>query len=60
MTQQIQSRFLSLREWAAAEFNTPPHKNTLLKWIHDGRIQPPPVKVGKKWQIKRGAQYRGD
>lgn len=24
-----------------------PHKNTLLRWIHDGRNQPQPKKIGR-------------
>lgn len=34
-------------------FSKVPHTNTLLRWVHDGRIQPQPKKVGKAWQVTR-------
>jgi len=55
--QTIQSRYVTLQEWAALMFSKIPHNNTLLRWVHDGRIQPQPKKVGKAWQVKRDAQY---
>ena len=48
--QTIQSRYVTLREWAAMMFSQVPHKNTLLKWVKDGHIYPQPEKVGKSWQ----------
>jgi hypothetical protein len=41
-------------------FSKIPHENTLLRWVHDGRIQPQPKKIGKSWQVKRDAQYVAD
>lgn len=57
--QQIQSRYVTLHEWAASMFSKVPHENTLRRWVHDGHIQPQPKKVGKAWQVARNAQYVG-
>jgi predicted site-specific integrase-resolvase len=56
-TQKIQSRYVTLPEWAATMFSPVPHINTLRRWVHDGHIQPQPKKVGKAWHVKREAQY---
>lgn len=55
--QTIQSRYVTLQEWAQLMFSKIPHNNTLLRWVHDGRIQPQPKKIGRIWQVQRGAQY---
>lgn len=55
--QAIQSRYVTLQEWAEIMFSKAPHANTLLRWVHDGHIQPAPQKIGKKWQVKRDARY---
>lgn len=59
-TKRIQPRFITLQEWAESMFSTVPHRNTLLRWIHEGRIQPQPMKIGKGYQVKREAEYRPD
>lgn len=59
-TAHIQPRFITLDEWASQMFSKVPHKNTLLRWVHEGRIQPQPVKIGKGYQVKREAEYRPD
>lgn len=53
----IQSRYVTLQEWAQITLSKVPHSNTLLRWVHHGHIQPPPRKIGKAWQVKRDAQY---
>ncbi len=55
--QAIQSRYVTLQEWAATMFSKVPHENTLRRWVHDGHIKPKPRKVGKAWQVKRDAEY---
>lgn len=55
-----QSRYITLQEWAALIFSNVPHANTLYRWVHDGRIQPQPEKIGKHWQVRREAQYIAD
>jgi predicted site-specific integrase-resolvase len=37
-----------------------PHANTLLRWVHEGRIQPPPKKIGRKWWVVPSAEYLAD
>ncbi len=56
-TQKIQSRYITLQEWAAMMFSKKPHKNTLIRWVRDGHIQPQPQKIGRAWQVKRDARY---
>jgi predicted site-specific integrase-resolvase len=54
---KIQSRYVTLKEWAEQMFSKTPHINTLHRWVHDGHIRPKPRKVGKAWQVKRDAEY---
>lgn len=56
---KLAPRYITLREWAASQFSVMPHANTLLRWVHDGRIQPAPIKVGKSWWVKPNAEYYG-
>jgi hypothetical protein len=37
-----------------------PHQNTLLRWVHEGRIQPQPVKTGRFWYVRKDAAYVPD
>lgn len=56
-TNQIQSRYVTLQEWAQTMFSKTPTPNTLMRWARDGHIKPAPKKVGKAWQVKRDAEY---
>jgi predicted site-specific integrase-resolvase len=56
----IQSRYITLDEWAETMFSQKPHINTLRRWVHDGRIQPQPEKIGRLWRVKRDARYVND
>lgn len=51
------TRYITLDEWAASQFSRVPHYNTLIKWVHDGRIQPQPKKIGRAWQVRPHAEY---
>jgi hypothetical protein len=53
---KIQSRYVTLQEWAEQMSSKVPHTNTVLRWVHDEHIQPP-QKIGRKWQVKRDARY---
>jgi predicted site-specific integrase-resolvase len=55
--QKIQSRYITLQEWAELMFSKIPHRNTLQKWVNEGRIQPQPKKIGRAYQVKRDARY---
>jgi hypothetical protein len=54
-------RWIPLKLWAKREYgDKPPCRATLLKWVHDGRIQPAPEKHGKAWQVRPTAEYKAD
>jgi hypothetical protein len=54
-------RFLPLTFWIALLLGEhAPHPNTVLRWVHDGRIYPQPVKVGKSWNVRKDAAYMPD
>lgn len=57
---QKQARYITLDEWAQATFSHPPHKNTLFRWANEGRIQPQPRKIGRRWWVEPRAEYRAD
>lgn len=48
---------VTLDEWAADHFRTPPSQNTLRKWAREGRIAPAPVKHGRSYYVESDAQY---
>lgn len=50
-----------IMDWAKAVFPTKtPHRNTLRRWTHEGRIFPQPRKVGQNWFVRPDAEYQGD
>lgn len=54
-------RWVPLRVWATLLFGEyAPHYNTLLRWVHDGRIVPAAKKVGRRWFVQPSAQYISD
>lgn len=54
-------RYVPLNVWAEQVFGEhAPHYNTLLRWVHDGRIQPQARKIGRKWWVAPSAEYVGD
>ena len=54
-------RYLPLTFWAALLLGEhAPHYNTLLRWVHDGRIYPQPIKVGGAWNVRKDAAYMPD
>lgn len=54
-------RYLPLSVWATQVFGEHvPHQNTLLKWVHEGRIQPQPKKIGRGWFLVPHAEYVSD
>lgn len=61
MSAVLQPRWISLRDWAKSVYGEgSPHINTLLKWVHEGRIQPQPEKHGKEWKVRPHAEYKAD
>jgi hypothetical protein len=54
-------RYIPLEVWANLLLGEhAPHKNTLLRWVHDGFIYPQPVKIGKLWCVRKDAAYIPD
>lgn len=53
----IEPRYVTLPEWGAMMFSKVPHPNTLLRWVHEGRIQPQPKKIGRAWWVMPAAKY---
>jgi predicted site-specific integrase-resolvase len=49
---------LTLAEWAADHFKTPPSPNTLRKWAREGRITPKPIKHGRNYYVDANSQYQ--
>lgn len=60
MSAVMEDKWVPLLDWAKAKYTKAPHVNTLLRWVHEGRIQPQPEKHGKSWQVKAHAEYKGD
>lgn len=58
--QQPKTRYITLEEWAELTFSSSPHKNTLLRWVKDGFIQPQPKKIGRRWWVTPAAEYVPD
>ncbi len=54
------SRTIKLIEWAKEEFDEPiPSMPSLLKYVKNGMISPPPVKAGRCWRVDRTARFIG-
>lgn len=55
-----QPKWITLKEWAESMFGEKqPHNNTLLNWVHEGRITPEPKKMGKSWFVRPNAEHSG-
>ena len=55
------ARYVPLTVWAEQVFGEhAPHYNTLLRWAHEGRIQPQAKKIGRKWWVVPSAEYVSD
>jgi len=61
MNESTQPRLVPIAKWAKMVFgDDAPHVNTLHRWAHEGRIQPPPQKCGRGWFVPPEAEYLGD
>jgi predicted site-specific integrase-resolvase len=49
---------LRLDAWLAQEFNPAPAIRTARIWIREGRIYPPPVKVGRAYYVDQNATFQ--
>ena len=48
---------IMLKEWTARNFSPAPHKNTVVKWVKEGRIFPVPIFIGRAYFVEETAQY---
>jgi predicted site-specific integrase-resolvase len=48
---------LTIHEWAALEFATPPAERTLRQWVKEGQIVPPPIKIGRAYYVRADAKH---
>ena len=48
-----------LDEWLKSQFDPPPAIRTARLWIRDGKIYPPPVKVGRAYYVDQDAKFQG-
>lgn len=54
-------RYIPIAVWAALLLGEhAPHRNTLLRWVHNGMIYPRAVKIGKLWCVRKDAAYVPD
>ena len=61
MAAVLPGKLIPICEWAKLKFDVRiPHRNTLRRWVHEGRIYPPAKKVGKNWFVPVNAEYQGD
>ena len=49
---------MTLEEWAAEQYKTPPSAATLRAWVRSGRICPTPVKHGNRYYVEQNASYQ--
>jgi hypothetical protein len=54
-------RYIPIEAWAELLLGEhAPHRNTLMRWVHEGFIQPQPVKIGRRWCVRKDAAYIPD
>ncbi|PFH29078.1 excisionase [Burkholderia sp. JKS000303] len=52
------AQLIPIATWAERVFGEhAPHRNTLLNWIHAGRIHPSPRKIGRGYFCQPEAEY---
>lgn len=56
MSSTTEHKLILLDEWGKARFNPPPSPWTLRAMVRAGKIDPPPVKVGKAYYVETEAR----
>ncbi len=51
---------ISLEKWGARNYDPPPHIDTLRGWARDGKLYPPPQKVGRAYYVDENAVFAPD
>lgn len=49
-----------LEKWLALNFDPPPAVRTARLWIGQGKIYPPPIKIGRAYYVEQDAEYVDD
>lgn len=49
---------LRLDEWLTRQFSPAPAIRTARLWIRDGKIYPPPMKVGRSYYVEENATFQ--
>jgi predicted site-specific integrase-resolvase len=49
---------IRLDEWLKREFYPPPAIRTARLWVQQGKIFPPPIKVGRAYYVEEGAKLK--
>ena len=49
-------RKITLNQWAE-RLSPKPHPNTLRNWTRDGKIIPPPIKIGRAYYVDEQARH---
>lgn len=49
---------VKLDKWLEQNFDPPPAIRTARLWINDGKIYPPPVKLGRSYYVEQNATYQ--
>lgn len=60
MSSTREPQYITLQEWAARKFATPPHPNTLRRWAADGMIVPAPFKTGRDYMVIPTARHANE
>jgi len=50
---------ITLQEWDKKTFSKAHSLRTLRSWARTGQIYPPPIKVGREYQVEDTARYIG-
>jgi len=51
---------ISLEKWGARNYDPPPHIDTIRGWAREGKIYPPPRKVGRAYYVEEHAVHVDD
>lgn len=49
---------IRLSDWLEREFSPAPAMRTASRWVKEGKIYPPPIKVGNAYYVEQNAVYQ--
>lgn len=56
VTERFLMKKISLKEWNDS-LNRPKSMRTIYRWVEDGKIYPPPEKIGRDYEVDMNASY---